>query len=99
MDAFSIAVTPQDDKLILRPSGKVDSSNAPAFGAELARLGGEHPEGRIELDFMDMSYISSAGLRELLKLQKGEEGKIRVTNTSPKCTRSSTSRASRRSSR
>ena len=56
--------------------GKIDSTNAPKFEKELmAAL-------PTEIDAAELEYISSAGLRVLLKLRK-EAGEVTVTNVSP----------------
>ena len=56
--------------------GKIDSTNAPEFEKELmAAL-------PTEIDAAELEYISSAGLRVLLKLRK-EAGEVTVTNVSP----------------
>ena len=55
----------RDDILILRPSGRLDSSSSP----ELERLLGEQLDAgcqRLVLDFSGLDYISSAGLRVVL---------------------------------
>ncbi len=55
----------RDDILILRPRGRLDSSNAP----ELERLLTEQLDAgsqRLVFDFSDLEYISSAGLRVVL---------------------------------
>ncbi|MDZ4731923.1 MAG: STAS domain-containing protein [Xanthomonadales bacterium] len=56
----------REDKLILRPTGWLDSTNSQEFGQQLnakAESGVEH----LVLDFTDLEYISSAGLRTLLE--------------------------------
>ncbi|MBR3641740.1 MAG: STAS domain-containing protein [Oscillibacter sp.] len=61
-------------------SGRIDSVTAPELEAELsASLDGvEH----LTLDFKEISYISSAGLRVLLSSQKrmNAQGDMKVTN-------------------
>ncbi len=53
--------------------GRVDSNNAEEFGAEIAKIREENPDGALTLDFDDIEYISSAGLRQILKLRKSEK--------------------------
>lgn len=51
--------------LIIRPRGRVDSDTAGTFEARCASLIGEGPS-QVIVDFSDVEYISSAGLRALL---------------------------------
>ena len=61
-------------------SGRIDTVTAPELEAELsASLDGvEH----LTLDFSEISYISSAGLRIMLSAQKrmNKQGDMKVTN-------------------
>ena len=50
-------------------SGRIDSVNAGAVEAEIARLTADR-SGPIVLDAADLTYISSAGLRVILRLKK-----------------------------
>ncbi len=54
-----------DDALVLAPAGRIDSDTAAAFEARLL-LAAEHGEGKVVVDFAQVEYISSAGLRALL---------------------------------
>ena len=62
---------------------RIDTTNAEAFNKELeeALASAEKPDNII-LDASDMKYISSAGLRVLLKCQKAH-GNVTVVNVSP----------------
>jgi anti-sigma B factor antagonist len=55
--------------LIIRPQSRVDSSTASAFEALCASLIDEGP-ARVVIDFSEVDYISSAGLRALLVAAK-----------------------------
>lgn len=59
--------------LTIFPEGSIDTNNAEAVGAEIAAIRAEHPEGKLVLDMDDLRYISSAGLRQILKLKKKEK--------------------------
>jgi len=72
-----------DDGLKIDVIGKIDSTNAADAGAAMRRERELHPEGRVEFDFSRVQYISSAGLRELLKFQKAEKDKIRIVELEP----------------
>lgn len=63
-------------------NGKIDSNNAAEFETRLLSAAGEN-YGDITLDAGGLEYISSAGLRVLLKLKKGTKGKVSVINVSP----------------
>lgn len=73
--------TMEKDALRLALSGHIDSGNAPAVESEVmeAREGQAH-SGLI-LDLKDLSYISSAGLRVVLRLRKLEP-ELRLVNVS-----------------
>lgn len=69
----------QDGKEILRVSGKVDAANADLFEKEIfAAI--ENTEN-VVFDLKEMEYISSAGLRVLLKVRKAA-GKVSLINVS-----------------
>ena len=55
----------ENDVLIVVPSGKLDTFNAPKFGTELARLLEDKPESCL-LDLSEVSFLSSSGLQVLL---------------------------------
>ncbi len=59
----------QGDNLILLTEGRVDGTNAVDFqnAMENAIAGNDHP---VILDFENLSYISSAGLRAILVVAK-----------------------------
>jgi len=67
------------EKLIIPVQGRINSDNAASFEKELFEKRKSAPEASVELDLSDLEYISSAGLRVLLKLQKGEKEKVRLT--------------------
>jgi anti-anti-sigma factor len=55
--------------LVIRPKSRVDSGTAMAFEAHCTSLISEGPT-RVIIDFSDVDYISSAGLRALLIIVK-----------------------------
>ena len=63
-------------------NGKIDSDNAEQIAAELTGIRKEHPEGLATLDAEGLHYISSAGLRSLLKFRK-QEPEVYIVNVSP----------------
>ncbi len=70
----------QDSKLTVTLAGRLDTTTAPELEAALA----ESLEGveELSLDFKDLEYISSAGLRILLSTQKkmSRQGEMKLTN-------------------
>ena len=53
--------------------GNVDSNNAEQVGAEIDEIRTTNPEGSLVLDLEELKYISSAGLRQILRLKKKEK--------------------------
>lgn len=62
--------------------GRVDSSNATQLGAELDALRSEYEGYQFILNAEQMPYISSAGLRVLLKLCKQQGNSLKITHVS-----------------
>ena len=62
-------------------SGRIDSSNAAAAAAELEALRAAEPHQKMVLDLEELEYLSSAGLRVVLKLRKAEPG-LKLVNVS-----------------
>ena len=69
------------EKLTLYPVGRIDSLNAGETESEINRLRTENPAASLTLDMGEVSYISSAGLRVILRLRK-EEPSLRIVNVS-----------------
>lgn len=63
----------ENNVLTIYLEGNVDTTNAEAVGAEFESIRAEHPEGQLILDLEDLHYISSAGLRQILRLKKREK--------------------------
>ena len=73
----------ENGALCLFLEGRIDSTNAPALEQALTEALDAHPGLTPVLDAQDLGYISSAGLRVLLRLQKQSEDKLTVCNVSP----------------
>lgn len=69
------------DALRLALSGHIDSGNAPAVESEVMEAQEGRPHSGLILDLKDLSYISSAGLRVVLRLRKLEP-ELRLVNVS-----------------
>ena len=82
---MNIETEHRDDILIIRPLGRLDSSNS----AELEQWLTEHLDAgcqRLALDFSALNYISSAGLRVVLlagKKLRASSGKLVLTSLQP----------------
>lgn len=63
----------ENDVLTIYPEGNIDTNNAEAFGAEVEEIRNQYPNGSFVLDLEELKYISSAGLRQILKLKKKEK--------------------------
>ena len=76
---MTIKHTNDGAKHVFAVEGRLDTSTAPQLEAELGDLAGVED---LTFDFKDLAYISSVGLRVLLKCQKtmGREKPMVVTN-------------------
>lgn len=72
----------KDGALILYLEGKIDSSNADNFENELMDESTMFDTMDVAFDAEHLQYISSAGLRVLLKARKLSKNKIKVLNVS-----------------
>ena len=70
------------DILYIAVAGRVDASNAAAVEEDIFRIKNEHTGKHTVIDADNLEYISSAGLRVILKLRK-EEPKLAIINVSP----------------
>jgi len=72
----------KDGLLKIFPEGRIDSNNADAVEKEIFGIIEENPDCTVTFDFRNLSYISSAGLRVLLKVRKRKKAEIEITNVS-----------------
>ena len=73
----------ENDRVILCPEGRIDSNNALAVEDEVFSVLKAHPGADVCIDAGKLAYISSAGLRVLMKLLECGGGKLTVLNASP----------------
>lgn len=79
---MDITHTVIDDRNILQPKGRIDTLTSPKLELALQPLL-DKKEVQITLDFQDVSYISSAGLRVIIKAAqkaKATNGEIVLKN-------------------
>ena len=67
--------------LTIALEGNIDSVTAPEAEERVMALRREYPEGEVVLDAEKLNYISSSGLRVILKLRK-MEGALKMVNVS-----------------
>ncbi|MBR1479119.1 MAG: anti-sigma factor antagonist [Lachnospiraceae bacterium] len=68
------------DELIIELAGRIDSGNAPALEKELLELLEAHSTEEIVFDAERLTYISSAGLRVLMKVRKLKDAPTAIIN-------------------
>ncbi|MGN0778050.1 MAG: anti-sigma factor antagonist [Aristaeellaceae bacterium] len=61
------------DALVIRVEGRIDSTNAPELEKEVFSLCQQYPCEKVVLDAEKLEFISSAGLRVMLKLKKANK--------------------------
>ena len=65
-----------ENELVIQVAGMINAQNAREVFEEINALRSQCPDGQLILDFNDLSYISSVGLRGLINLQKKESRQI-----------------------
>ena len=65
-----------ENELVIQVAGMINAQNAREVFEEINALRSQCPAGQLILDFNDLSYISSVGLRGLINLQKKESRQI-----------------------
>lgn len=75
---MNININKNEDKLIISLEGRLDTTTSPNLESEYKKL----DEKNIVLDLKDLNYISSAGLRVLLTMQKemNKKGSLEIIN-------------------
>ena len=72
----------ENNVLYLELNGRIDSSNAEQAEALIKEIKEAHPDLQSVLDAENLEYLSSAGLRVILKAQKvmNVQGSMKVIN-------------------
>ncbi|MBR2548184.1 MAG: anti-sigma factor antagonist [Eubacterium sp.] len=71
----------EDGSLVISLEGRIDSANSPQVEEEIQKIRDAEPDTPVVLDCEKLEYISSAGLRVLLRLQQ-ETGNVKLINVS-----------------
>ncbi len=79
MDGVSLKETGKNT-VVIAFGGRISRDNAEKAGEDLSRIRSENNEEQLVFDFEKLEYISSAGLRVLLKAAKSEKNKIQIFN-------------------
>ncbi|MCR5726742.1 MAG: STAS domain-containing protein, partial [Lachnospiraceae bacterium] len=72
----------QDGKVLISLEGRIDSNNASQTETEILEIFDKNADKEISFDATALEYISSAGLRVLLKAQKSKGNPITIYNVS-----------------
>ncbi len=75
-------ITEKDGKLIIGLEGRIDTNNSQTVDKELTEALEAHPGLTPEFDASKLEYISSSGLRVLLKARQGSDESIAITDVS-----------------
>lgn len=70
-----------ESEVVFTLQGRVDSTNSPEVEKELFDLRAANPGGAVIIDAEHLEYISSAGLRILMRMRK-QEGRLEMINVS-----------------
>ena len=79
---MSINTTEENGKLIIFLQGRIDTQNAPQVEKELKEILNANEGRNFELDAEELEYISSAGLRILMKLRQMKKDSYPIRNVS-----------------
>ena len=76
---MKIDLKKEDKKLTIKLGGKLDTNTSPDLDSKMSELEGME---EVVIDMKDLDYVSSAGLRVLLSMQKvmNKQGKMTIIN-------------------
>ena len=72
MSALTLETDNTQDITVMKVKGRVDSDTAPQFDSVLSKLIGDN-RGKIVLNMHEVEFLSSAGLRAMVKALKGAQ--------------------------
>ena len=67
---MSVTMKTENGKPVVNLTGRITSANASSVEQEISAAIGDYAGKALTLDLNDLEYISSAGLRVLLRLRK-----------------------------
>ena len=76
---MTINIKENDKEIIIELAGRLDTTTAPELEKELDFTG----ITSVEFDLADLEYVSSAGLRVILMVQKNMKGNFVLKNVKP----------------
>lgn len=82
MASYNLELKGVDEKIVFSLSGRIDSGNAAEAEKEMLSLVEANPGKNVVIDMTGLEYVSSAGLRGLLKISK-QAPKLILTEVSP----------------
>ena len=75
-----IEIQPIDDGTVVRPSGDIDLSRAPAFRCHLAEVFQSAPQ-RVVIDLSQVPYMDSSGVATLVEgMQLASRGSVKLVH-------------------
>lgn len=76
---MKIDIKKEEKKLTIKLDGKLDTNTSPELDSKMSELEGVE---EVIIDMKNLNYISSAGLRVLLSMQKvmNKQGKMTIIN-------------------
>ena len=80
---LNITSTVNNDRLLIALAGRIDSNNAAQAEQDILALIAQNPGKTPAFDAAELEYISSAGLRVLMKVRKAVKVPVAVENVSP----------------
>ncbi|MDO4797067.1 MAG: anti-sigma factor antagonist [Coriobacteriales bacterium] len=79
---YNVMSIPTPDGLLMQVSGRITAENAPQLEEDINQIRAEAPDAPIIIDADDLEYISSAGLRVVMRLLKSS-GNLTLRNAHP----------------
>ena len=80
MEAFVQKENYDDSRLVIQLSGKIDAQNAKETFRKVDEIRVQCPDGELVLDLGGLAYISSSGLRGLLKIRQNESKPVSLVS-------------------
>ncbi|SEQ95753.1 TIGR02172 family protein [Lachnospiraceae bacterium NE2001] len=75
-------VNESNEKITISLEGRINTNNAEQWEKDITEVVAAHPGAKVEFDAEDLEYISSAGLRVLMRVRKSVGEKMDIQNVS-----------------